>query len=124
MRRRYDTDTFVGAVQRIRAAVPGAAITTDLIAGFPAETAAEHNASVDFVREIDFAAAHVFPYSSRPHTTAGLLEDDVEPEIKRERVRTLQRWDRRAQLASVHRSWEACSPSSSSLTESESAGGG
>ncbi len=90
MRRRYDTDTFVGAVQRIRAAVPGAAITTDLIAGFPAETAAEHNASVDFVREIDFAAAHVFPYSSRPHTTAGLLEDDVEPEIKRERVRTLQ----------------------------------
>lgn len=90
MRRRYDTAAYASAVKRIRAAVPGAAITTDLIAGFPAETAAEHGASMEFVREIDFAATHVFPYSSRPRTTAGLLEDDIAPQIKRERVRALQ----------------------------------
>ena len=90
MRRRYDTTAFARAVERIRAAVPGAAITTDLITGFPAETAAEHGASREFVREMDFAATHVFPYSSRPRTTAGLLEDDVAPQIKRERVRALQ----------------------------------
>lgn len=90
MRRRYHTKDFMRAVERIRAAVPGAAITTDLIAGFPAETAAEHDASMAFAREIDFAAMHVFPYSARPRTTAGLLEDDVAPQIKRRRVRDLR----------------------------------
>ena len=90
MRRRYDTKDFALAVERVRAAVPGAAITTDLIAGFPAETAVEHDASMAFAREIDFATVHVFPYSARPRTTAGLLEDDVTPQIKRERVGALR----------------------------------
>ena len=90
IRRRYDTAAFGHAVERIRAAVPCTAITTDVIAGFPGETAADHDASMDFAGEMEFSAMHVFPYSSRPRTTAGLLDDDVAPQTKRARVRALQ----------------------------------
>ena len=89
MRRRYDTDTFRKAVAFIRQRVPGAAITTDVIAGFPGETERDHAAGLDLVRELGFADAHVFPYSRRPGTSAHHMPDQVAPSDKRRRAAEL-----------------------------------
>ncbi len=91
MRRRYGAAQFLQALEQIRAAVPGAAITTDVIVGFPGETEADFERSLELCRRAAFADIHVFPYSPRPRTSAGLLEDDVPPETKRERSRRLRR---------------------------------
>lgn len=90
MRRRYDVAAFVAAVERIRAAVPGAAITTDVIAGFPGETEEDFEATLAVCRSVGFAAIHAFPYSARPGTGAAQMADDVEAATKRERVRMLR----------------------------------
>ncbi len=86
MRRRYDTDTFRGAVEDIRELVPGAAITTDVIAGFPGETEQDHAAGLGLIREMKFADAHVFPYSQRPGTSAHHMPNQVSPEERRRRA--------------------------------------
>lgn len=91
MRRRYDTSRFREAVDLVRAAVPGVAITTDVIVGFPGETPAEFEASLAFCTEMGFAGIHVFPYSRRHGTTADKLPDHVPPQIKRERVQRMLR---------------------------------
>ncbi len=89
MRRRYSARGFLDAVERIRAAVPGAAITTDVIAGFPSESERDFARTLDAVREARFADIHAFPYSPRAGTSGARLEDDVPPQIKRERVARL-----------------------------------
>lgn len=86
MRRRYDPAGFLDAVEWIRAAAPGAAITTDVIAGFPGETEGDFERTMAVVDEARFAGIHAFPYSPRPGTSAALLADDVPPGLKRERV--------------------------------------
>jgi len=86
MRRRYTKDEYRHALAAIRDALPDVAITTDVLAGFPGETEAEHEESVAFCREAGFAQTHVFPYSRRPGTTANLLPDHVPPEVKRRRL--------------------------------------
>lgn len=90
MRRRYSADQFEQAAGLIRAAVPGASITTDIIAGFPGETDSDHAATVALMERVRFADVHVFPYSSRPNTSAALLRDDVPPPLKRERAAELR----------------------------------
>ncbi len=90
MRRRYSAEQFQDAVRRIRAAVPGASITTDIIAGFPGETEADHQGTLSMMRELRFTDVHVFPYSQRPNTSASLLDDDVPPDIKRSRAAALR----------------------------------
>ena len=90
MRRRYSASEFREAVDSIRVAVPGASITTDIIAGFPGERDADHHDSVQMMEDVQFTDVHVFPYSQRPNTSASLLEDDVSPELKRERARELR----------------------------------
>ena len=90
MRRRYSASEFREAVDLIRVAVPGASITTDIIAGFPGERDADHNDSVQMMEDVQFTDVHVFPYSQRPNTSASLLEDDVPPELKRARARELR----------------------------------
>lgn len=89
MRRRYDTDTFRRAVATIRERVPNAGITTDVIAGFPAETERDHATGMALVREIKFANAHVFPYSRRPGTSAHHMPHQVPPPDKRRRAAEL-----------------------------------
>ena len=86
MRRRYDTDTFRKAVTAIRERVPGAGITTDVIAGFPGETERDHASGLALVHELKFADAHVFPYSKRPGTSAHHLADQTPPSDKRQRA--------------------------------------
>ncbi|MGE5250325.1 MAG: MiaB/RimO family radical SAM methylthiotransferase [Bacteroidota bacterium] len=78
---------LVGAARR---AIPGLAVTTDLIAGFPGETGDEFAESLAFVREMEFAGGHVFTYSPRPGTGAARLPAQIRPEIRKTRNHVLQ----------------------------------
>ena len=90
MRRRYDAAQFLTALDLIRAAAPGAAITTDVIVGFPGESEEDFERTYEVCREAAFADMHVFPYSPRPRTSGAVLEDDVAPQLKRGRARRLR----------------------------------
>ncbi len=86
MRRPYTAAQYADLVDRIRAAVPGVAVTTDVIVGFPGETVEEFAESLDFVHRMRFAKPHVFTYSSRPGTHAASLPGHLPPEEKKARV--------------------------------------
>lgn len=90
MRRRYSAAEFREAVGAFRAAAPGISVTTDIIAGFPGESNDDHQATRSLMRDVQFTDVHVFPYSSRPRTSAALLDDDVAPELKRSRAAELR----------------------------------
>jgi len=90
MRRRYTSDQFRDAVHTIRGAVPSASITTDIIAGFPGETETDHQQTLSLMEDLRFTDVHVFPYSPRPGTSAGLLEEDVSPQTKQSREAELR----------------------------------
>ena len=89
MKRRYNTAQFRTAASRLRAACPEAAFTTDVIVGFPGETDAEFDKTVEFVREIGFMRLHVFPFSPREGTPAASMADQVPQGVKDARVRRL-----------------------------------
>ncbi|HUO06353.1 MAG TPA: tRNA (N(6)-L-threonylcarbamoyladenosine(37)-C(2))-methylthiotransferase MtaB [Candidatus Binataceae bacterium] len=98
MRRRYVRDYFRDRVDRVIQAMPGAAIGTDIIAGFPGETARHFESGFDFIQSMPLAYFHVFPYSVRTGTTAAKLPGKVRPsEIKRraELIRLLGETKRR-----------------------------
>jgi threonylcarbamoyladenosine tRNA methylthiotransferase MtaB len=77
MRRHYDTAEYRRIVAKLREAFPGCAITTDIMTGFPGETAEEHAESLAFAEEIGFARAHIFAYSPRPGTAAAKLPGKI-----------------------------------------------
>ncbi|HET6477854.1 MAG TPA: tRNA (N(6)-L-threonylcarbamoyladenosine(37)-C(2))-methylthiotransferase MtaB [Dehalococcoidales bacterium] len=85
MKRRYTTADYQRAVSLIREAVPEAAITTDVIVGFPGETEAEFQQSYNFYRQMAFARIHVFPYSPRQETEAARMPHQVADKVKRQR---------------------------------------
>ena len=89
MNRRYTAGEYRDAVERLRAVRPDCAITTDLIAGFVAETEEEHAETVAFVREIGFARVHVFPYSRRAGTRAADLPGQLPRQVKERRAAEL-----------------------------------
>jgi threonylcarbamoyladenosine tRNA methylthiotransferase MtaB len=89
MRRRYSAAGYRSAVELLRRAIPGVAITTDVIAGFPGETEAESEESRDFCREMGFAAIHAFPYSQRSGTVAAKMAGQIPEALKKERVHRL-----------------------------------
>ncbi len=82
MGRRYSVVEYRAAVERIRRAVPGASITTDVMVGFPGETQEEFEESYNFCRDTGFARMHVFQYSSRPGTAAARLTGAVPARVK------------------------------------------
>jgi len=86
MRRQYGTGDYQQAVSLIRASVPGAAITTDIITGFPGETEAEFEESYDFCRQMEFARIHIFPYSPRQETQAARMPQPVADGVKKRRT--------------------------------------
>lgn len=86
MRRPYTAERYGALVDEIRSAIPGVAVTTDVIVGFPGETPAEFAESLAFVERIGFAKPHVFTYSPRPGTPAASLPDHVRPAEKKARV--------------------------------------
>jgi threonylcarbamoyladenosine tRNA methylthiotransferase MtaB len=86
MRRPYSAAGYGRLLKRLRAAVPGVAVTTDVIVGFPGETAAEFEESLAAVASFGFAKVHVFPFSARPGTEAAGLPDQVGSEGIKERM--------------------------------------
>ena len=89
MGRRYTTEDYAKAVSLIRSAVPDAAVTTDVIVGFPGESDEEFDESYSFCRKLGFARIHVFPYSPRPGTGAAKMEGQVGTGVKRERLQKM-----------------------------------
>jgi tRNA-2-methylthio-N6-dimethylallyladenosine synthase len=85
MRRSYRASRFLGIIDRVRAAMPDAAITTDVIVGFPSETDEDFAQTLDVVRAAEFASAFTFQYSPRPGTPAAAMPDQVSPEVVAER---------------------------------------
>jgi tRNA-2-methylthio-N6-dimethylallyladenosine synthase len=89
MRRSYRREKYLGIIDRVRAAMPDAAITTDIIVGFPGETEADFVQTLEVVREARFAAAFTFQYSIRPGTPAATMPDQIPPGVVRERYERL-----------------------------------
>lgn len=89
MRRSYRQERYLGIIDRVRAAMPDAAITTDIIVGFPGETEDDFLATLDVVREARFASAFTFQYSKRPGTPAADFPDQVAKEVVQERYERL-----------------------------------
>ena len=85
MGRRYTAGIFGKAVEMVRAAVPDASVTTDIIVGFPGESEEEFSESYEFCRSIKFAALHIFPYSARPGTVAAQMPGKVSEKVKKHR---------------------------------------
>ena len=86
MRRRYSPGRYLEAVRMVRRAVPHAAVTADVIVGFPGETVEQFQDTYDLCSEVGFAAIHVFPYSARPGTTAAYLKPKVDSKEVRRRM--------------------------------------
>lgn len=99
MNRHYTAAQFADLVARARAAIPGLAVTTDLIAGLPGESEAEFAQSLAFVEQMGFARAHVFPFSPRPGTPAASMPDQVDPHVRRERAQQMTQVARRSSEA-------------------------
>ncbi|RYP86902.1 tRNA (N6-isopentenyl adenosine(37)-C2)-methylthiotransferase MiaB [Nocardioides guangzhouensis] len=89
MRRSYRQQKFLGIIERVRAAMPDAAITTDIIVGFPGETEEDFQATLDVVRAARFSGAFTFQYSKRPGTPAADLPDQIEPAVVADRYQRL-----------------------------------
>ncbi|MFC0039029.1 tRNA (N6-isopentenyl adenosine(37)-C2)-methylthiotransferase MiaB [Actinomadura rayongensis] len=89
MRRSYRQDRYLGIIEKVRAAIPDAAITTDIIVGFPGETDADFEETLHVVREARFASAFTFQYSKRPGTPAATMDGQVPKEVVQERYERL-----------------------------------
>jgi threonylcarbamoyladenosine tRNA methylthiotransferase MtaB len=90
MARKTTPASFRDLVAAARQIMPEAAITTDVIAGFPSETDKEFAESLAFIREMDFAGGHAFTYSARPGTGAARLGGQVRHEVRKERNAVLR----------------------------------
>jgi tRNA-2-methylthio-N6-dimethylallyladenosine synthase len=102
MRRRYRADDYRRLVERLRAARPDLALTTDLIVGFPGESDLDFEATLALVREVRFVDAFTFKYSPRPGTAAARDPDPVPPDVAQARLEALQQLQRELTLA-AHR---------------------
>ena len=89
MARRYSAQEYLELVGTLRQSIPGLALSTDVIAGFPGETEEDFQATCDMVRACGFMKLHVFPYSKRPGTPAAAREDQVDPQVKAQRAERL-----------------------------------
>ncbi len=89
MRRRYTVTGFLAAAERLRAAFPLCALTTDVMTGFPGETEAEFQETLAFCRRIGFSRMHVFPFSPREGTEAASMPGQLPPHVKDARARKL-----------------------------------
>ncbi|TMJ94514.1 MAG: MiaB/RimO family radical SAM methylthiotransferase, partial [Actinobacteria bacterium] len=89
MRRTYGRERYTALVERMRAAIPDLALTTDLIVGFPGETEEDFGQTIDAVEEIRYDGAFTFVFSPRRGTEAAELPDQVAEDVKRERIERL-----------------------------------
>jgi tRNA-2-methylthio-N6-dimethylallyladenosine synthase len=89
MRRSYRREKYLGIIERVRAAMPHAAITTDIIVGFPGETEEDFAQTLEVVEAARFSGAYTFQYSKRPSTPAATLPDQVSADVVRDRYERL-----------------------------------
>ena len=89
MRRTYSRERYLALVERIRAAIPAIALTTDIIVGFPGETEAEFAETLSIVDEVGYDHAFTFVYSPRRGTDAARMDDQVPEPVKKERIQRL-----------------------------------
>jgi threonylcarbamoyladenosine tRNA methylthiotransferase MtaB len=89
MRRKYTMEFFAERLDRLREALPHLAITSDVIVGFPGETEEEFMETYNFIRDQHFSELHVFPYSMRTGTPAARMTDQIDENVKNERVHRL-----------------------------------
>ncbi len=89
MNRRYDMNKYIEIIEKIRKIRPNIAITTDVIVGFPGETDELFNETVESIKKVGFTELHVFPYSRREGTPAAKMNNQVDGNIKKERVKKL-----------------------------------
>ncbi|MDU2499384.1 tRNA (N(6)-L-threonylcarbamoyladenosine(37)-C(2))-methylthiotransferase MtaB [Finegoldia sp. BIOML-A2] len=89
MNRKYDTDLYEKTINLIREYYPNAAITTDIIVGFPGETDEDFEQTLSFVDKIQFSKIHVFKYSNRKGTVASKMKNQVSGVVKKERSKLL-----------------------------------
>lgn len=89
MNRRYTTKQYSEIIDGLRKFFPNCAITTDIMVGFPEETDEEFSKTLEFVKKIDFAEAHIFKYSRRKGTKADKMPNQISPEVKDRRSKEL-----------------------------------
>ena len=97
MNRKYTKDQYISLAERIKNKLPGIALTTDIIVGFPGEREEDFKDTLDVVEKVGFAAAFTFIYSPRTGTAAAKMEDKVGPDVAKERFnRLVEAVDRKA----------------------------
>ncbi|MBR5633393.1 MAG: tRNA (N(6)-L-threonylcarbamoyladenosine(37)-C(2))-methylthiotransferase MtaB [Clostridia bacterium] len=89
MRRRYNADMLKDSVRNLKAHMPEATLSADIIVGFPGETEEEFAETLELVREVKFLHLHIFPYSIREGTEAAKMKDQIPGPVKTERLRVL-----------------------------------
>ena len=89
MRRSYRRDRYLGIIEKVRSAIPNAAITTDIIVGFPGETDEDFAQTIDLVKQAKFSAAYTFQYSKRPGTPAATMPNQIEDDVMATRYNQL-----------------------------------
>ena len=87
--RKYTTEQYLEKINKIRSYLPNIAFTTDVIVGFPGETDEEFQATYDFIKKVNYSQLHVFPYSPRKNTPAAKMKDQVNDQVKHQRVERL-----------------------------------
>lgn len=90
MNRRYTANDYRMLVNKLRAQFENASVTTDIMVGFPGETEKDFKESLEFVREIGFASAHVFPYSVRKGTRAAEMGGQIPQDVKKQRAAVMR----------------------------------
>lgn len=89
MKRSYRTTKYLNILEKVRKEIPEAAITTDIIVGFPGETEEDFQQTIDLVREAKFASAFTYQYSKRPGTPAAMMPNQIDPKLINERYERL-----------------------------------
>lgn len=103
MNRHYDRAAYLDKVERLRQAVPGIGLTTDIIVGFPGETEAQFQDTLSLVRQVGYDSAFTFIFSPRPGTKAAAMPNQVPAEVAQERLERLLRVQEEAQLQAQRR---------------------
>ena len=91
MRRSYRRDRYLGIIEKVRSAIPNAAITTDIIVGFPGETDEDFAQTIDLVKKARFSAAYTFQYSKRPGTPAATMPNQIADDVMADRYNQLHK---------------------------------
>lgn len=89
MRRKYTMEFFADRLNRLKEVLPNLSVTSDVIVGFPGETEEEFMETYNFIKENCFSELHVFPYSKRTGTPAARMENQIDEDVKNDRVRRL-----------------------------------